>query len=267
MAVSVKGLTKKRATLPPRILIYSPPGLGKTSMAADFPNAVFLQTEDGTPGDKDIVSISGDNVLATYDEVVEALQSLAVEEHDFTTVVIDTLDKLESLVWAKVCADNKWQTLEDPGYGKGYVVADGYWRHLLDGLSNLRLNRNMTVVLLAHSDISRFDSPTSSPYNRYDIRIHKRALALVQDDVDAILFINQDVSIKEDEAGFNKKVKHAEGGGTRWLHAVGRPAFTAKNRYGIPDRVVYRRDEGYAAIAQYLPAQYESIDAAAESAA
>jgi DNA polymerase III delta prime subunit len=37
------------ATSPPRMLIHGQEGSGKTTTAACFPDAVFLQTEDGSP--------------------------------------------------------------------------------------------------------------------------------------------------------------------------------------------------------------------------
>jgi hypothetical protein len=153
----------------------------------------------------------------------------------------------------KVCANNRWTSIEDPGYGKGYVMADAIWRDLLDGLLALRRDKGMAIVLLAHSTIDRFDSPTTASYSRYDIRLHKRATALIEDEVDAILLLNQDATVKTEDQGFNKTRARAEGGSTRWIYTEGRPAWVAKNRYGMPDRLIYERGQGFSAMSPYFP--------------
>ena len=50
MAINISQLRRIRATDPPRVLIYGPPGMGKTTLASEWPDPVFLQVEDGTPG-------------------------------------------------------------------------------------------------------------------------------------------------------------------------------------------------------------------------
>lgn len=252
MAISLKDLKSVTATLPPRILCYAPPGLGKTTLAAEFPNAVFIQIEDGTPGDLHIATFG---LLTNFNQVMESIAALYSEESAVKTLVIDSLDKLEPLIWHQVCSENNWKNIEDPGYGKGYVMVDSKWQSLIDGLRALRRDRGMNIVLLAHADITTFNSPTSASYSRYDVRLHKRALGIVQDEVDAIFLINQDATIKTEELGFNKERAHAEGGGTRWIYTEGRPAFVAKNRYGMPERIQYVKGQGYAAMASYFPGQ------------
>lgn len=253
MAISISQLKRIKATEPPRILIYGPPGMGKTSLASEWPDPVFLQVEDGTPGDLELSSFGR---LTAYDEVMDAIAALYTEEHDRRTVVLDSLDKLETLVWAKVVADNNWQTIETPGYGKGYVTADSYWRDLIEGMNALRRDKSMHVVYIAHSTIATIDDPMTQSYSRFDIRLHKRATGIFQDEVDAILFLTQDVTLKQDDPkakqGVGARVR-ADGGGNRWLYAAPRPSFVAKNRYGIPDKLMYEKGKGFGALAPHFP--------------
>lgn len=250
MAISLKDLRRVKAVLPPRVLIYGPPGMGKTTLANEFPDAVFLQVEDGTPGDIELDSFGH---LTEYDQVIEAIGALYAEEHGYRTVVIDSLDKLEPLVWSATCAANKWESIESPGYGKGYVAADVFWRELVEGLTALRRDRGMNAVLIAHSVVERFDDPRTSSYSRYDIRLHKRAQALIEDDADVIAFINQEATIKGEDVGFNKTRTHAEGGAIRWIYLEGRPSLNSKNRYGMPPKVQFKKGEGYKVMAPYFP--------------
>ena len=93
---------------------------------------------------------------------------LYTEAHDFQTVVVDSLDWLEPLVWQPCAIQPTPGTIEQPGYGKGYVAAVDTWRAFLDGINGLRDDRGMGVVLIAHADIKRFDSPETDPYDRYE---------------------------------------------------------------------------------------------------
>ncbi|NVM42809.1 AAA family ATPase, partial [Ochrobactrum intermedium] len=69
MAISLSNLKKVKADKPPRILVYGPPGIGKTTLASEFPNPVFLQVEEGTPSGKELDAFSD---LKSFSQVMEA---------------------------------------------------------------------------------------------------------------------------------------------------------------------------------------------------
>lgn len=221
-----------------------------TTMAAEFPAPVFIQTEEGTPGGVELDSFG---TISSFDDVLDTLAALYQEEHAFQTVVIDTLDALEPLVWAHTATENGWKSIEDPGFGKGYVAAENTWHQLVDALNALRNDRGMIVLLLAHSETVRYEPPGMEPYNRFHIKLHKRGAALLQENVDVLAFANYDTVIKKTDTGFNKKVAHAEGGGVRMLYLEERPAFLSKNRYAMPAQVTYKKGKGFAALAPYFP--------------
>jgi hypothetical protein len=237
--ISIDDIHEATATLPPRVLVHGQEGVGKTSLAARFPEPVFLQTEDGVPAGLKLATFG---LLSTYVDVRDALAALGNEAHAYQTVVIDSLDKLEGLVWADVCASNHWPSIEAPGYGRGYVIADRWWRDLLAGLDWLRRERSLTIVLLAHSTIETVNDPRAPAYTSYQLRLHKRARGLVQDEMDAIFFLASDVHVVAEDVGFAKKRNRADGSAARFLHCEGRPAFVAKSRFELPAKIPCPRD-------------------------
>ena len=231
MAISLASLQTSSTLRPPRILMHGVHGVGKTTFAAGADAPVVIMTEDGLG----TLKVPHFPLATSYADVVEALDALLNEEHAYSTVVIDSVDWLEPLVWAETCRRNGWASIEAPGFGKGYAEALTVWREYLDRLNTLRDRRGMAVVQIAHTDIKRFDSPEHEPYDRYVIKLQARAAALLQEHCDVVLFANYRMSIAKADVGFNKKVARALGSGERVLHTAERPAFLAKNRYGLPD--------------------------------
>jgi hypothetical protein len=238
------------ATLPPRLLIHGLEGTGKTTLAAQFPKPVFLQTEDGTPGKLELASFG---LLEDLNGVREAITALGNEANGFRTLVLDSLDALEPLIWSAVCREHSWSSIEAPGYGKGYVETDTVWRDLLAGFDWLR-RRGMIIVLIAHSAVETINDPRAPSYTSYQLRVHKRARALLQDWADAIGFLANDVVVKSEDVGFGRKRVRADGGSQRYLHFEARPAFTAKSRYALPAKLPVSLDFDFTAkLAPLLP--------------
>lgn len=249
MAIDINSLRKRRSDKPPRLIIYGPEKMGKTSLAASFPNPVFVQIEDGTPGDLELTSFGR---LTSFSQVMEALVALYSGEHGYHTLVVDSTSALEPLVWAEVCARKSWKSIEEPGYGKGYKEADYVWQEFWDGVTALWRDRGMAIVLIAHSTIERFDDPQTQSYSRYDIDLHDRVKNLLKREVDGILLVKQDVSLLKEDTGFGKERARASGS-ARWIFCEGSPAFTAGNRYGMPDKLLFKQGEGFTSLSPYFP--------------
>lgn len=245
--MDLKSLIQKRtANKPPRILIYTIPGWGKSTLAATMPNPVFLDAEDGLMG----IDVDAFPHITEYDQLEEYMRVLINESNGYKTVVLDTMSSIEKLVWAKVCKDGKKQNIEEFGYARGYTLAMTYWEKIIDGLEILR-GKGIAPVLLAHSEVKTFNSPLVDPYDRYVLKLHKHAANRLVEWCDNIFFGDHRVTVKKDGEGFNKTSKGV-GQGERVLFTEERPAFLAKSRMELPFEIEIPKINGWAAISQHM---------------
>jgi hypothetical protein len=212
--------------VPPRLVIYGPGGVGKTTWAAKSPAPLLLPTEDGQ-GVLDIPALP--RATSYTDHVHAALMAVLNDEHNFRTLIVDSLDHLEPLIWADTCKLGGKASIEDFGYGKGYVEALGFWRQFYGLLDAIRERRGMAVILIAHHEVKAYQDPSQEGYDRYQIKLHKGAAALAQEWADAVLFATYRVHAVE-VGGKTKGM----GTGERVLLTEERPSHVAKNRWGLP---------------------------------
>lgn len=182
---------------PPRLLIYGTEGIGKSTFGASAPKPIFIPTEDGL----DNIDCASFPLCKTFTEVMNCLEALLNDPHDYQTVVVDTLDWLERLIWDHTCQQYRADNIEkvDGGYGKGYTIVLTHWRKFIDTLRSLREQRGMIIILLAN--------------------------ALVVEWCDAILMATREYGAAKGE----------KSGGQRILRCERSAACSAKNRYGLPD--------------------------------
>lgn len=175
MAFSLADIQPTHRQQPPRILVHGVPGIGKSTFGASLPAPIFIQAEDGLDG----VEAQAFPLAQSFDDVMEQLKAIYEEgQGTYQTVVIDTIDAMERLIWAKVSADNKVDSIEGIPYGKGYIFALAYWEKLLQTLNFLRQN-GFIICLLCHTSVKRFQSPTTDAYDRYELSLHKGSSALL----------------------------------------------------------------------------------------
>jgi hypothetical protein len=254
--MSLGAVTKGRVERPRRIVLVGTEGIGKSTFAGQSPTPIFLGAEDGT-SELDVTRLPEPR---TWDDALDAIHLLTVEEHDYKTFVVDTLDWLEPLCWAHVCALGKKSSIEEFGYGKGYVEALDKWRIFLSRLDALRSKRSMGVILIAHSWIKPFKNPEGEDFDRYEMKLHAKASGLIKEWADAVLFAHYETFAAA------SKEKRAKGvsTGARLIHTTRTAAWDAKNRYGLPDSLPLSWDDFDAAVRAGVPADPAAMRAEIE---
>lgn len=227
----LKSISRTRRLEAPKILLTGEPKIGKSTWAASAPNPIFISTEDGLSG----IDTNAFPLAKTLDDVYQAIGTLHEEDHDFRTVVVDSVDWLEPLVQAHVCGLNKWADIESPGYGRGYVAAAAEWRQVLAGLESLRLTRGMLVILICHVRQQRVESPTHEGYDAWVLKTHSKVAALVEEWADICAYAAHRIAIKQTDAGFGSKENKAKALNERVLHIAPHPAYPSGSRFGLQD--------------------------------
>lgn len=232
------------------IMVYGVPGIGKTTQCSQLENAFFIPTEDGT-AELDVVQYDfgeGRVKVETFEEFEMILDGLLDQGAGMgiKNVVIDSVSALEPLLWDKVCRDgdekgNVKDNIEDFGYGGGYKRALAKWEHVLNKLRKIRTKLQANVILVGHSQIKNVNDPENDPYERYEPALHKEATALLQRDLDGVLFTKNKVRIREVDVGFNQKKKKGIPFGQPALYTKEKPAFLAKSRSNppLPEEMVF----------------------------
>ncbi len=226
------GIVRKRQ----KVVIYGPEGIGKSTLAAQFPKPLFIDTE-GSTGNLNVNRFEDKptswTMLTNYIEYVK--QNPQVCE----TLVIDTMDWAERLCIEDILNTYGKKGIEDFGYGNGYVyVAEAIGR-FLNTLQELIDKDICNVVLNCHAQLKKFEQPDEAgSYDRYELKLGKKTSSqtapLVKEWADMILFCNYETyAVAADKDG--KKFKAQ--GGQRVMYTTHHPCWDAKNRADLPPKI------------------------------
>jgi hypothetical protein len=238
-------VTGKGHGLPNRYGIGAVEKWGKTSFGAQFPGAVFIESK-GETGLETLIDAGRLPETPHFPECMEWLSllgcvdTLLEEQHDYKTVVIDTLNGAESL-----CHDHTRET--DCGndkekfaaYGRGTELALGYWRELLAKLDRLRVEKKMRVVCLYHMKVKLFKNPLGADYDRYEPEMDQKTWGITKKWLDVIMFGNFETAVtnvQENKRSGEVKGKSL-GGQMRILYTERTAAYDAGNRIGLPPEI------------------------------
>lgn len=237
---TVKKTAEKR---PDVIVIHGVEGAGKTSFAAQFPEAAFMMSEHETGlitlASRGLVPACGHfPEFRKWGDVLEATDQMIAAKERPRTLVVDTTNGVESLLHDHVAAEKyggDWSKKGFLNFQEGYKVSVPVWRTWLGKLDALR-SAGTTIVLLCHTAIVNFKNPEGSDFHRFVAELHSETWSATKKFADLVLFLNFHVEVSdvEDQSGRGK----GKGGRTRVYHCERAAAWDAKNRHGLPDRFV-----------------------------
>ena len=221
------------------IILYGAAGVGKSSFCSYAPSPIYLDVENGTKK-LDVDRVSDIKTLEDFYAL------LAPENYiDYKTIVIDTIDYLEQLIFEYICRKTGKKSISDFGYGKGFELSLEIWISILNKLSDLRkLEDGKNIILIAHDQIKKFENPLSDSYDRYNLKLNQKAASYIVANVDAVFFISKSFHLSEDTKDKTRKIAKSAPG--RVIHTEETPSIIAKNRYKLePEIKIQNKIEDY----------------------
>ena len=251
---------------PRRIFIYGAEGTGKTTLAANAEKPIFVDADGGsTDIDLDRYPFRDDDdghVPRSLADVHGAINDLGTSEHNFKTLVLDTGDAIEKLIWQQLLErhsdkgkDGELTSIESFGYGKGYVMAVDEWRALCVRLDRLRAVKKMNIIILAHATVRNFKNPAGPDFDRWVAALEQKAAGFLKGWCDIVGMLAHEETTKKD--GKFAKAKGISTG-ARVLHLAHSAAFDAKGRGNLPDEIDIPTENPWAPLAEAIEAGYET---------
>jgi hypothetical protein len=221
-------ILQTKHTRPLRALIYGSHGLGKSSLAAAAPEPLFINLEDGL-SEIDTVALPQ---TETFTEFMDQLRLIYSEDHGKKTLVIDSIDKLEVLIFQHVSRQAGVDAISDIPYGQGYGSALAEFNRVIAALTAISVDKNMHIILLAHAEVREFKNPLGENYDVYRVKLREKNGELFAEFVSLIGFLRFDVRTKTKQDGFSESTKVLPNA-QRVLCCAPTAQYDAKNRYGI----------------------------------
>ena len=225
MSLLQSKLVTGRIEKPPKLMIWGPPAVGKSSFAAEAPKALFIEAEDRT-AHLDIERVP----VKTWAEVEELLAELVTTEHEYKTIVFDTVDAIESLLLTAIAEEAGCESHEDigGGFAKFRVPMKKKWRRFIKAMDRLT-HKGIQVVLLAHARVKQYQPPDGEAYDRFVIAMDAAGSELLIENVDLVGYAKFQTFIKAGKSGTKGK---ATSSGKRKLQFKFHPAYPTKQ--GVP---------------------------------
>lgn len=217
--IDLKKITKGRIERAPRVLVYGPSAIGKTTFAAGSPTPFIIDADKGSHK-LDVQRV----VPADWNEARDWISGVEKNEVKCETLILDSVTELEAMSHVALFGG---ETIDKfgGGYGRGDTHAIQVWREVLAQLERIWM-QGKAIVIVAHAIVKRFEDPTlAAGYDRFEIAARPKLAQLLQQAMDYSLFCREEV------ASLGKDAKNkAVSTGIRSIHTRRCPAYDAKAR-------------------------------------
>ena len=220
-----------------KFLVYGPEGIGKSTFVSKIPGIVFIDTE-GSTSELDVSRLP---VPTSWQMLLDEVDYAASHVSEVPALVIDTGD------WAeRLCLDHVLNThpvngqpmksIEDAGYGKGYVYLYEEFGKLLNKMLAMS-DHGQHVGFTAHAMMRKFELPDElGSYDRWELKMSKKVAPLLKEWSSLMLFANYKTMVY---AVDDKGKKHKASGGQRVMYTSHHPCWDAKNRFDLPEEMSF----------------------------
>lgn len=223
------------------IMLYGLPGVGKTSLAAQFENVLIAGFEMGTNALNNVY-VQPIKTWQEWKTMVNQLCRKAELKEKFHAIAIDTADEAWNLCTKWVCTQNGVDSLGDLPWGQGYDLAKKEFSQTFRDLTY----EGYGLIFTSHSTEKTFKNEKNEEYTQIVPALPNRPFDIINKMVDIIAYIRE-ISIGDSE--------HPERKRFMFLRDTVGDRFLAKSRY----RYITPRIE--LSYAELVNAIYEAIDA------
>lgn len=249
-ALSWSNLKVRHDDKAPRLLVHGQPKTGKTTLACSAPNPLVVATEDGLGRTAELAEVPAFQV-SSWDEAMQAIdlfiQAAEKGDHYFGTLVIDSIDHLETMAHQTICAREKVDSIEKIPYGKGFAFAADLLREKYNPrMRYIQRDLKRMIVEICHSHPAKENPPDMiQGFTRWTPKLHRLWLELLKEEADGIFYLTQPIITTEQQGAFGNAQTKAAAVGDRRLYLQPGGGFMAGSRWKMPD---------------YIPSKWDSLE-------
>lgn len=226
-------ITRGRIKKAVKLVLYGPEGIGKSTLAAQCPGAVFIDTEDSTAH----MDVARFDKPSSWEMLKQQAEWVKAHPQEVGTLVLDTADWAEQMEVDDLCRKKGWDGLEGAGYGKGYTYSAEEFGKLLNILQGC-VNAGVNVVITAHAQLRKVELPEEmGAYDHWEMKTSKKVAPMIREWADSVFFLNYKTVIVNVDGKGQAKGKNKAQGGRRVMYTTHTPFWDGKNRFGLPDEL------------------------------
>ena len=223
------------------VLLYGQPKTGKTTTAAQFPQALLCAFETGYLAIPGVMA----QPISKWSEFRQVLKQLNSDQahQQFKNVIVDTVDIAYDLCEKYICNQNNVSSVGDLPYGKGYALAKKEFDEVLREIPKMGYG----LVMISHAQDKTFKDENGDEYQQIVPTLANQPRLVVDRMSDII--------------GYAHPFQEEDGTVHTTLFMRGTPRFVAGSRFKYtPDSIDFSYDNLVNAIGNAIDRQAQDFN-------